>query len=173
MPRGGHNKKSKEQAELSGTARSDRHTTAKSIAPGVPDKPAMMSDEASELWDVYVPMFADAGILEQIDALGLAQLFEAYSLACAARETVGDAVVYEKEDQFGNITLVKHPGVTAWKDAVGVLRGLLADHGMSPLARTRMASIMLSPSETWQEQPVGAPPKWTPKVVAGGKAPRK
>lgn len=173
MPRGGHNKKSKEQAELSGTARPDRHTSAKSIAPGTPEKPMLMSDRAEELWDIYVPMFADAGLLEQIDALGLAQLFEAYAIACRAIEELNGDTIYEKSDQFGNITLVKHPAVTAWKDAVGVMRGLLADHGMSPLARTRMASIMLSPAETWQEQPAGAPPKWTPKVVAGGKAPRK
>lgn len=169
MPRGGHNRKSKAQAELTGTARPDRHTDAASIAPGTPIKPSTMSAAASELWDQYVPLLAQGGVLEQVDGLGLAQLFEAAAIAGRARELVGDDVVLETEDFLGRIELRKHPGFGVWKDAVATLRGLLADHGMSPLARTRMADITTPPGESGPQLPDGAPPAWTPQVVDGGK----
>lgn len=168
MPRGGHNRKSQAQAKATGTARKDRHVEAAKIAPGTPIKPPGMSDAAAKLWDEYVPLLAEGGVLEQIDGLGLAELFEAAAIARYAREIVGDAVVIEVEDQYGNIRLAKNPGVTVWKDAVATLRGLLADHGMSPLARTRMADATRKPGDAGPDLPAGAPAAWKPKVVKGG-----
>lgn len=163
MPR---QKKSKQQAERDGTYRKDRHKDAARIAAGSPVKPPGMSRAASELFDVYVPLMSEAGILEQIDGLGLAQIFEAYVLAMRARDVVGDEPVIE-DDPFndGRIVLKKHPGVTAWKDAVSVLRGLLGDFGMSPLARTRMGDVFVKPGEGGPALPDGAPAVWKPRVV--------
>lgn len=169
MPRGGQNRKSKAQAEKSGTARKDRHVDPATIAPGMPLKPTTMSTAAGELWDQYVPLLAEGGVLEQIDGLGLAQLFEAAALGSLARDIVGDDVIVETEDNYGRLNLSKHPGVGVWKDAVATLRGLLADYGMSPLARTRMADITRPPGEHGPQLPNGAPPAWKPKVVRGGK----
>jgi phage terminase small subunit len=177
MPRGGHNRKSKAQAERDGTARDDRHADAVTIAPGTPIKPVGMSVAGSALWDQYVPLLVEGGVLEQVDGLGLAQMFEAYVLATTSRTLVGDRPVMEVEcfDEYGNvlIALKKHPGVTSWKDAVGVLRGLLADYGLSPLARTRLADAVRPPGEHGPILPGGAPPVWTPTVVQGGKADTK
>lgn len=169
MPRGGQNRKSKEQAERTGTARGDRHTPAAKLAPGAPAKPWGMSDAAAKLWDEFVPMLGDSGVLEKVDALGLANLFEAAAIAQVAREVVGDAVVYEDYDADGNITLKKHPGVAVWKDAVATLRGLLADHGMTPLARIALGKATAPPGESAPQLPGGAPAAFKPKVVRGGK----
>lgn len=169
MPRGGHNRKSKEQAEATGTARRDRHSPAAKLAPGVPAKPWGMSAKAEELWDEFIPQLAESGVLERIDALGLAQLFEAASLAVLARDIVGEALVYEDYDAEGNITLKKHPGIGVWKDAVSTLRGLLADHGMTPLARVALGKATAPPGENAPQLPGGAPAAFKPKVVRGGK----
>lgn len=166
MGRGGSNRLSKAQAEARGTARKDRHVDAVTLAPGIPIKPPGLSDDASALWDVYVPVLADGGHLERIDGLGLAQLFEAYVIAHRARDVVGDTPVIEDDPYMdGRIVLKKHPGVTAWKDAVGVLRGLLADYGLQPLARTRMADAFRKPGEGGPQLPDGAPQVWSPRVV--------
>lgn len=166
MPRGGHNKLSKAQAAARGTDRKDRHSEAVEIAPGAPIKPPGMSSDASALWDAYVPALAEGGFLEKIDGLGLAQLFEAYVLAQRARDVVGDTPVIEDDPYMdGRIVLKKHPGVTAWKDSVGVLRGLLSDYGLQPLARTRMGDAFRSPGEGGPQLPDGAPSVWQPRVV--------
>lgn len=166
MPRGGQNRKSAEQARLSGTFQPSRHAEAVRVAPGEPIKPPGMSDAASALWDVYVPLLAQGGVLEQVDGLGLAQAFEAYVLAQRARDVVGDMPVME-DDPYndGRVVLKKHPGVTAWKDAVGVLRGLLADYGLQPLGRTRLGDAFRQPGQHGPELPDGAPPVFRPKVV--------
>lgn len=166
MPRGGQNRKSKAEAAASGTYRADRHAEPVKIAPGAPIKPPGMSEAASALWDAYVPVLSCSGVLEQVDGLGLAQAFEAYVLAQRARSIVGDSPVVE-DDPYndGRIVLKKHPGVTAWKDAVGVLRGLLSDYGLQPLGRTRLSDAFRSPGSDGPQLPDGAPPVWTPKVV--------
>lgn len=166
MPRGGQNRKSKAEASATGTFRADRHAEPVSIAPGAPVKPPGMSEPAAALWDAYVPLLAASGVLEQVDGLGLAQAFEAYVLAQRARSIVGDSPIVE-DDPYndGRIVLRKHPGVTAWKDAVGVLRGLLADYGLQPLARTRLSDAFRAPGEHGPELPDGAPPVFKPKVV--------
>lgn len=165
----GRPKKSAAEAKLQGTFRADRHAEAVRVAPGVPVKPPGMSEQASALWDAYVPLLAQSGVLEQVDGLGLAQAFEAYVLAQRARSIVGDEPVIE-DDPYndGRIVLKKHPGVTAWKDAVGVLRGLLADYGLQPLGRTRLGDAMRAPGELGPSLPDGAPPVWQPKVVGEG-----
>lgn len=162
----GRPKKSAAEAKLQGTFRSDRHSDAVSIAPGEPVKPPGLSDAASALWDAYVPLLAQGGVLEQVDGLGLGQAFEAYVLAQRARSVVGDMPVIE-DDPYndGRIVLKKHPGVTAWKDAVGVLRGLLADYGLQPLGRTRLGDAFRAPGDGGPSLPDGAPPVWRPKVV--------
>lgn len=166
MPRGGQNRKSKKQAEMTGTARPDRHRDPVIVAPGEPVKPPGMSEPASLLWDAYVPLLASSGVLEQVDGLGLAQMFEAYVMAQRARDVVGDSPVIEDDPYMdGRIVLKKHPGVTAWKDAVGVLRGLLADYGLQPLARTRLADAFAEPGSSGPQLPDGAPAAWQPRVV--------
>lgn len=166
MPRGGQNRKSAEQARRSGTFQPSRHQEPVSIAPGMPVKPPGMSTDAEALWDAYVPILAEGGVLEQVDGLGLAQAFEAYVLAMRARDVVGDSPVIE-DDPYndGRIVLKKHPGVTAWKDAVGVLRGLLADYGLQPLGRTRLGDALRQPGQHGPSLPEGAPPVFQPRVV--------
>lgn len=166
MPRGGQNRKSADEARRSGTYQPSRHGEPVQIAPGVPIKPPGMTRAASDLWDAYVPLLSQSGMLEQVDGLGLAQAFEAYVLAQRARSIVGDEPVVE-DDPYndGRIVLRKHPGVTAWKDAVAVLRGLLADYGLQPLGRTRLGDAMRAPGDHGPQLPEGAPPAWKPKVV--------
>lgn len=165
-------KKSKAEAVRSGTYRADRHHDPLSLVPGVVAKPPGMSKDAESLWDAYVPVMADAGVLEIVDGFGLAQVFEAYVLACRARDLVGDSPVYEAitygPDGGEDITLKKHPGMTAWKDAVATLRGLLADYGMTPLARMRMAAALTTPGDGVPERDVpGAPVPVKPKAKRG------
>jgi phage terminase small subunit len=125
-----------------------------------------MSSDAEALWDCYVPILAEGGVLEQVDGLGLAQAFEAYVLAMRARDVVGDSPVIE-DDPYndGRVVLKKHPGVTAWKDAVGVLRGLLADYGLQPLGRTRLGDALRQPGVHGPLLPDGAPAVFQPRVV--------
>ena len=162
----GRPRKPAAQAKLDGTFRADRHVEPVSIAPGMPVKPPGMSRDAEALWNCYVPILAEGGVLEQVDGLGLAQAFEAYVLAMRARDVVGDMPVIE-DDPYndGRIVLKKHPGVTAWKDAVGVLRGLLADYGLQPLGRTRLGDALRQPGQHGPSLPDGAPPVFRPKVV--------
>lgn len=168
MPRGGQNRKSADEARRSGTFQPSRHVEAVRVAPGVPVKPPGMSVQAEALWDAYVPLLAQGGVLEQVDGLGLAQAFEAYVLAQRARSVVGDMPVIE-DDPYndGRVVLKKHPGVTAWKDAVGVLRGLLADYGLQPLGRTRLGDALRAPGEYGPSLPDGAPSVW-PRAVGDG-----
>src|SRR5688500_130352 len=152
MASGGHNRKSRAQAEREGTARADRHVEPVVVAPGEPDKPEHLTAKAAKLWDQFVPMLAESGVIEKVDPLGLAQMFEAYSMAAAAREQIGDYPIrevtkYDSKSGEPYIVEEKHPGIGAWKDAVSILRGLLADYAMQPLARTRLGDALRPPGE--------------------------
>lgn len=168
MARGGQNRKSKTRAKREGTARKDRHVDPIVIAEGEPVMPAWLSKEAQEAWREFVPMLAKAKVIEKVDGLGLAQLFEAYVLARQAREHISSPVIevtrYSAQgDEW--IELQKHPAMGAWKDAVTVLRGLLSDYGMQPLARMKLGDALSTPGEHGPQLPGGAPAAFIPQVV--------
>jgi len=169
MTRGGHNRKTLAQAERDGTARADRHIAPAVVAPGIPDKPDWLSAEAGELWDDIVPVLAEGQAVERIDAIPLAQLFEAVALARIAREKIGNQPVLEvvKYTRNGDeyIELQKNPAMGAWKDACNVARSLIGEFGMTALARTRLGDGLRTPGQHGPQLPQGAPPPYSPPPV--------
>jgi P27 family predicted phage terminase small subunit len=170
MSRGGHNRKTLAQAERDGTARSDRHVEPAVLAPGAPERPDWLSDEAAALWDELVPVLAEGNAVERVDALPLAQLFEAAALARIAREKIGNEPVIEVVRYTKNgdeyIELQKNPAMGAWKDASAVVRSLIGEFGMTALARTRLGDALRTPGHHGPQLPQGAPAPYTPPAAA-------
>lgn len=139
------------------------------LAPGTPDKPDWLSAEAAELWDEIVPALASGNAVERIDAIPLAQLFEAVALARISREMIGNQPVLEvtKYTKHGDeyIELQKNPAMGAWKDACAVARSLIGEFGMTALARTRLGDALRTPGQHGPQLPQGAPAPYAPPVA--------
>jgi P27 family predicted phage terminase small subunit len=100
------------------------------------------------MWDVEVPKMSDAGLLDRIDGLMLGQYFQAWAICVVALRGMTDddsgevdPLVFEPNDFTGEMKVKKHPGMTAWKDAVGVMTRIATEFGLTPSARARLGIL--------------------------------
>jgi phage terminase small subunit len=138
MTRGRKPKASSEHLR-DGTFRPDRHSAEFQREPGMPDKPLWLSPQGSLLWDQEFPNLCGQWILYKSDSYLLGQFFEACAIAVLARrsmycenpddETMGlhGAVTAKPNNFTGELELKKHPGITAWKDAVTLMKSIASD----------------------------------------------
>ena len=129
----GRPRKSIEAHKRDGTYREDRHGKETRIE-SKPDKPLWLSPQAETLWDIEFDRLCGHWVLYPGDSYLLGQFFEACAVAVLARrsmypedprdESIGlhGAVVAKPNNFTGEMELKKHPGITAWKDAVEMMR---------------------------------------------------
>lgn len=172
MARGGHNRKTKAQAERDGTARKDRHVDPVVIAPGTVEPPPELGDKALDVWNRYIAPRASLGFYEPAEAPMLALWCTTLVRVFAADDKTPFGGVYETTDDEGYTTFKKHPGVTAMKDMLGEFRALTARLGLDPLSRMALADLGKQNGPKGPQLPTDAPPVFKPKVVRGGKKTR-
>lgn len=122
-----------------GTYRNSRHSDEKQRTKGVPRKPVWLSPQAEVLWDQEFATLCDQWVLYESDSYTMGQFFEACAVAVMARqsmypdnpkeESIGlhGAVIGKPNNFTGELELKKHPGITAWKDAVSVMQKIVQE----------------------------------------------
>ena len=118
--------------------REDRHGGS-GFNPERPPKPVWLSPQAGVLWDQEFEALCGHWVLYRTDSYLIGQFFEACAVAILARKsmycedpdeesiTLHGAVIGKPNNFTGELELKKHPGITAWKDAVSLMKGIAAD----------------------------------------------
>lgn len=99
------------------------------------DCPAWLDDPARALWGAYAPTLIRLGLLTELSEPAFAALCESWSLYRAAAQQVredGSTVVQPTNGEAVS------PHVTIRGKALGDLRALMAEFGMTPAAATRI-----------------------------------
>lgn len=116
-------------------------------------KPADLSPEGEELWDVIVPALRDMGALVESDLPMLVELVEALGLARAYRRRLAEV---RQQDSVTEYDRNGHPYEVApldskvvkrlragWKQAMDTAHKLAAEFGLTPSERMRMGLMQV------------------------------
>lgn len=105
-----------------------------------PSAPGHMSDKAREAWGYVTAILDRMGVLTEADAVSLEMLCEAYADYLAARAELAGfgSNYYQTVNQSGGVMHRAHPAVAVMQDADRRIRAWLAEHGMTPSARSRV-----------------------------------
>ena len=122
-----------------GTDRADRRNEAEP-KPGRsrPSAPNTMSDRGREAWGYVVGILDRMGILTESDAMAVELLCEARSDWLSARDEITAAGGETYTTEAGLIKA--HPAVAMRNDAARRMQSLLAEFGMSPSSRSKVAA---------------------------------
>lgn len=102
----------------------------------MPSAPRWMSLEAKRQWRKLAPRLHAAGLLTEVDGLGLAMLCEAVGQYVEGKEIVEREGAIAVSDQ-GNV--YQHPAVGLMKSARGEVLKWAREFGMTPSARSRIS----------------------------------
>ena len=122
-----------------GTDRADRRNAAEPQPErSRPSAPGHMSDRGREAWGYVVGLLDRMGVLTEADALAVELLCEARADWLAARGEIEAAGGVTYVTDAG---LVKaHPAVAMRNDAARRMQSLLAEFGMTPSSRSKVAA---------------------------------
>lgn len=102
----------------------------------MPSAPRWMSTEAKRQWKRLAPRLHAAGLLTEVDGLGLAMLCEAVGQYVEGKEIVEKEGAIAVSDQ-GNV--YQHPAVGLMKTARAEVLRWAREFGMTPAARSRIS----------------------------------
>ncbi len=107
---------------------------------GLPEKPKGLTKIASDEWDRLAPQLDKIGLLTKIDRTAFIAYCECLSDYYAAQEHI---------KKYGRVQKVnglfkKNPSVQMKNDSLRLMRQYLIEFGLTPSARTRVASQMSS-----------------------------
>lgn len=102
----------------------------------MPSAPRWMTLEAKRQWRRIAPRLHAAGLLTEIDGLGLAMLCEAVGQYVEGKEIVEREGAIAVSDN-GNV--YQHPAVGLMKSARGEILKWSREFGMTPASRSRIA----------------------------------
>jgi P27 family predicted phage terminase small subunit len=104
--------------------------------PVTPTCPRHLSDDAKKEWRRVTPLLDTLGLLTKIDRAALAMYCEAWGRWVQAEEALRKFGVMVKSP---NGFPMQSPYLAVANKAMGQMRGLLAEFGMSPASRTRIS----------------------------------
>lgn len=117
--------------------------------PRPPKPPTWLSKEAAAEWKRLVPELDRVGLLTLVDRAALAAYCEAWS---THKEAVGDVkrngikLEIERErfsrngDSLGvDVIVVPNPAVKVQKEMASLMRGYMAEFGLTPYSRSRLS----------------------------------
>lgn len=102
----------------------------------MPSAPRWMNDEAKREWRKIAPRLFKAGLLTEVDGVGLAMLCEALGQYVEGKRIVEAEGAIAVSDQ-GNI--YQHPAVGLMKTARAEVLRWAREFGMTPAARSRIS----------------------------------
>lgn len=107
-------------------------------------KPFGLSEEASKLWDLQVPMMSASGLLDRADAVILGQFFEFWNvcnLCSAALAKDRDGVVIDQwRDSTGERVVTANAIIGQWRKAADAMRMIGVEYGLTPAARAKLST---------------------------------
>lgn len=107
---------------------------------GTPERPAALDATAAAAWDSIAPELEAMGVLTLADAAALEALCTAFADWRAACETIREqGATYETQSPKGDLMLRPHPAQAQKSDADKRLRAWLAEFGLTPAARAKLA----------------------------------
>lgn len=105
-------------------------------AEGIPKKPKnFLTEEASAEWDRIVPQLTACGLLTHLDfaaLLGYCMTYSDYIMATREVQRLGPVITCP------NGALQKNPYMAQANASLKLLRGFMADFGLSPASRSRV-----------------------------------
>lgn len=119
-------------------------------APKAPNAPTWLRREAAAEWRRVVPELETLGLIGKVDRAALAAYCEAWAAfheASQRLKTQGVEIEVVKQRFFNELGEITHeevdrivnPALRHQRQALQALRGYLAEFGLSPAARTRLA----------------------------------
>ena len=114
--------------------------------PRVPACPEYLAGAARKEWDRITPLLAKIGVLAEIDMAALAAYCETYAQWVAAMEkvkTLGPVIRASAANPYPVIS----PYVAVANNALKHMRAFLAEFGMTPSSRSRIAAAKPDGSE--------------------------
>jgi P27 family predicted phage terminase small subunit len=129
---------------LKGTYRKDRHGAASRVeaAHGVPECPGWLSDRAKAAWAHFAPLLDERRVLTVADGSALTvlcQVFAEWQQLSEDLETEG--LTYEAVTASGAMMRRPNPKVPMRADANRRLNASLAEFGLSPGTRVKIAPV--------------------------------
>ena len=122
-----------------GTDRADRRNDAEpKLDRSRPSAPETMSDRGREAWGYVVGILDRMGIMTEADAMAVELLCEARSDWLSARDEIAASGGETYTTEAGLIKA--HPAVAMRNDAARRMQSLLAEFGMSPSSRSKVAA---------------------------------
>ena len=118
-------------------------------SPTVPEPPAHLSALALTAWRALAPRFHRLGLLTELDGLALEQLVENYAEILDLRADIAQGGRFQKVDTTSGDEMERlRPAAKQLADAERRFRAMLAEFGLTPSARTRVAvSLPKTPNE--------------------------
>lgn len=169
--RSGRRPKPTEVKELQGTLRPGREKKRNAGAEGLRFPvarllpPAWLDDEGENEWNRIVPLLDGVRVLTEPDLVALANYCEAVSLLIRATKT------YHREGIMKGKGA--HPAVAVARDARNQCLRFAIEFGLTPAARTRVATGAVVPPTGPAEKPVDEAEQFLfhpPKLINGGKS---
>jgi P27 family predicted phage terminase small subunit len=109
-------------------------------------KPFGLSEAASKLWDLQVPMMSEAGLLDRADSVMLGQFFEFWNVCNMCSKIVAgykDPDVGIVLDQYSDLTgdrnIKANPILSQWRKAADAMRMIGVEYGLTPAARAKLS----------------------------------
>lgn len=154
---GGHRQKTRQQHELAGTFRKDRHADLKTPepTPGLPEQPADLDKLGQETWDRMIWAFEDMGMLHKVDAEAVYAYCRLWSETEQVSEEQSDARASLKvlEESYKDISkddtlayfqqvVTLHKVISKCTDQLRAgrmaIRQYLVEFGLTPASRSRI-----------------------------------
>jgi P27 family predicted phage terminase small subunit len=164
---GGRPPKPTEQHQREGTFRKDRHNLPVVLgARGVPDLPAHLSEEATEVWNLLVADLRESGVLDKTDALAIEAVAVLVERARQARRALAEEGLFQTTARGGSML---NPAVKLERDSWSLLKQYAEQLGLTPSARARLGLMGLEGASAAQrlakqlgENPLDQPPDQPP-----------
>jgi P27 family predicted phage terminase small subunit len=104
---------------------------------GLAEPPAYLPEKAKELWRMVAPDLIATDRLRPEDLPLFEQMCMAYFFSIYAGAMMVKEGIISK-DAAHRDTLRSHPSSRVWKDAVGILRQIACEFGVTPSSRSRL-----------------------------------
>lgn len=125
-----------------------KRNTSEPAAGGAPAKPHDLTEVGAAFWDHALACFEKMGILDLADGPEIELMCIHYSKIKTYQETLeAEGHFVTNTDEAGNKFIKAHPAIIQLNSSTRILRSMLSDFGMNPVARVHLGTKEESENE--------------------------